>query len=148
MNLRNLLAAIVKHFFHLQFGMPPEQKGKHRSGACRTCKSGVCHDCCSCRRKTCGRPSQIDVRPRPVAYPTNAARHRHHSAPAVHVSTFIEPAIVRTYVSASATAPTDVPASATIPTDVFAGATVLPAIAIVPAIVQQFLLALVLFLQQ
>ena len=93
MNLRILLTAIVKHFFHLQFGMPPEcseQKGKHRSG------------------KTRGPPSQIDVRPRPVAYPTNAARHRRHSAPAVHVSTFIEPATVRTDVSASATAPTDV----------------------------------------
>ena len=90
-----------------------------------------------------GRPSQIDVRPIPVAYPTNAARHHRHSAPAVHVSTFIESATVRTDVPASATAPTDVPASATPPTDVPASATpptdvpasttVLHAIAIVPA---------------
>ena len=43
---------------------------------------------------------------------------------------------------------TDVPASATSPSDVFASATVLPAIAIVPANIQQFLLALVLFLQK
>ena len=121
MNLRNLLTAIVKLFF--SFAMPgcSEQKSKHRSGACRTCKSGVYHDCCSCRRKTRGRPSQIDIRPRPVAYPTNAAkrtRHRRYSAPAVYISTFVELATVRTDVPASATVPagTAVPAgSSTVP---------------------------------
>ena len=83
MNLLNLFTAIVKHFFHFQFGMPPGcsvQKGKHRSGVCRTCKSEVCHDCCSFRQKPHGCPSQTDVRPRPVAFPTKQTRHRCCSA--------------------------------------------------------------------
>ena len=32
------------------------EKGKHKSGACKTCNSGVCHDCCNCRQRTRGRP--------------------------------------------------------------------------------------------
>ena len=122
----------MKHF-HLQLRMAPgcsAAKGKHRNGACRTCKSGVCHDCCSCRRKTRGLPPQADVRLRPVAKQT---RHHHHSAPAVHVSTS---AIVPANVSASATVPADVPASATVPANVPASTNVtadVPASATVPA---------------
>ena len=118
----------MKHF-HLQLGMAPgcsAAKGKHRNGACRTCKSGVCHDCCSCRQKTRGRPPQADVRLQPVAKQT---RHHHHSAPAVHVSTS---AIVPTDVSASATVPANVPARATVPADVPGSATV-PASVTLPA---------------
>ena len=32
------------------------EKGKHKSGACKTCNSGVCHDCCNCRQRNRGRP--------------------------------------------------------------------------------------------
>ena len=39
------------------------QRGKHRSGVCRTCQSGICHDCCKCRRSVRGRPHKQDAQP-------------------------------------------------------------------------------------
>ena len=36
--------------------MAPGCIAEHRSGACKTCNSGVCHDCCNCRQHIRGRP--------------------------------------------------------------------------------------------
>ena len=91
-------------------------KGNHTSEVCRTCKSGFAMIAAAVDQKTSGRPSQTNVRPRPVAFPTKQTRHHRHSAPAVHASTFFEPATVHTDVSASATVPTTVPAgTSTVP---------------------------------
>ena len=54
------------------------EKGKHRSGVCRTCHSGICHDCCKCRSSIRGRPRKQDIQPvaSPMAVPIRDQPHR------------------------------------------------------------------------
>ena len=45
-----LINSCLEHFPRMA------SKKENRRRACKTCNSGVCHDCCNCRQRTRGRP--------------------------------------------------------------------------------------------
>ena len=98
-------------------------KKENRRRACKTCNSGVCHDCCNCRQRTRGRPRKqlkLQMASAPAMSMGIVAESVvpwsistvHPAAPAAADTVFLSPAILATVPTAvPATVPTAVPAT-------------------------------------